>query len=99
MEHVIAALKQALPPIFLGSKLDELTGGAINWRTTQNRRCRGEIENEDEIFFRVGNRVGVRRDPLLAWFATTLKPLRSEPAMPPRRRRRYPGDEAAHAAR
>jgi|SRR6516164_9033569 len=87
MENVIAELRAALPPAFLGSKLDELAGYAIAWGTVQNRRSRREIPNEDEIFIRSGNRVLVRRDPFLAWFATTLAPVRRPPVMQPRRGR------------
>ena len=45
MEEVIEQLRRALPPIFLGSATDDLTGGAICWGTVQNKRCRGEIAN------------------------------------------------------
>jgi hypothetical protein len=95
---IIAAMRAALPPVFLGSKIDELTGGAINWRTTQNRRSRGEIENQDEIFIRSGNRILVMRDPFLDWWATTLSDARQPSLMPPQRAHRVRGDEAARSA-
>ena len=52
MQDIIEQLRQALPPIFLGSASDDLTGGAINWGTTQNKRCKGEIP--DECFIAAG---------------------------------------------
>jgi hypothetical protein len=75
MQDVIEQLRQALPPIFLGSASDELTGGAINWGTTQNKRCKGEIP--DECFVRSGPRVLVIRDKFLDWWASTLTPARA----------------------
>jgi len=104
MDHVeefIEALRCELPPVFLGSKVEELTGGAICWGTTQNRRSRREIPNADAIFVRSGNRTLVARDPFLAWFATTLGARRPPPTLPaPRRPRRVlPAGEPARASR
>jgi hypothetical protein len=65
MEQVVAELRRALPPVFSGSKIDELTGGAIRWGTTQNRRSKGEIPAD--CFARSGTRVLVIRDPFLNW--------------------------------
>jgi hypothetical protein len=90
VEEFIAALRRELPPVFLGSKVGELTGGAISWGTTQNRRSRREIPNADEIFVRSGNRTLVARDPFLDWFATTLALPRQPPTTPPPRRERRP---------
>lgn len=100
MEHVIAQLRQTLPPVFLGSKIGELTGYSIAWGTVQNKRSRREIPKESEIFIRSGNRVLVRRDAFLDWWATTLaEARRPPPVMPPRRgRRRARGDESARSA-
>src|SRR6516165_6139457 len=89
MENVIAELRAALPPAFLGSKLDELAGYAIAWGSVQNKRSRREIPNEDEIFIRSGNRILVVRDPFLEWFAKTLRKARGPATVrPPRRSRR-----------
>jgi hypothetical protein len=74
MEHLIAEMQRALPPVFLGSKIGELTGYSICWGTVQNRRSRGEIPNESEIFIRAGNRMLVSRDAFLRWWVTTLEP-------------------------
>jgi len=74
MEEVIEQLRRALPPIFLGSATDDLTGGAICWGTVQNKRCRGEIP--DECFVRSGLRVLVVRDRFLDWWSATLRPAR-----------------------
>jgi hypothetical protein len=60
---IIDELRAALPPLFLGGRIGELTGGAINWGTIQNKRSRREIP--DECFVRSGVRVLVRRDPFL----------------------------------
>lgn len=86
LEDVIDELRQALPPIFLGSRIDEFTGGAIHWPTVQNRRSLREIP--DECFVRSGQRVLVRRDLFLDWWATTLSDARqtTPPTTPPRRR-------------
>jgi hypothetical protein len=99
MEHVIAELRRALPPVFLGSKIDEYTGHSIAWGTLQNKRSRREIPNESEIFLRSGNRVLIRRDPFLAWWTSTLSDARCPPVVSlrraPRRRRRDRGGEIA----
>ena len=72
VEQVVAELKASLPPVFAGKSLDELTGDSINWRTTQNARCRGEIPAE--CFAYAGRKVLVRRDLFLNWWSTTLRP-------------------------
>ena len=96
---IIAELRAVLPPVFLGSKINELTGHAIAWGTVQNKRSRREIPNEDKIFIRSGNRVLVVRDPFLDWWGPTLAPARRLPGVPPRRRRRHNrGDEALPSA-
>jgi hypothetical protein len=81
-QRVIEELRQILPPIFAGTSLNELTGGAIHWPTIQNRRSLKEIP--DECFIRSGNRVVVIRDPFLAWWMTTLQDAR-QPFGKPRR--------------
>jgi hypothetical protein len=96
MEHVIAELRRALPRVFLGSKIDTLTGGAIAWGTIQNKRSRHEIPNESTIFIRSGNRVLVVRDEFLRWWEGTLSEARRLPVLqPPPRRRRHRTDEIA----
>jgi hypothetical protein len=80
---VIAELRATLPPVFLGSKIDKLTGHAIAWGTVQNKRSQRVIP--DECFVRSGLRVLVLRDPFLDWWATTLSPARRPPVAPPRR--------------
>jgi hypothetical protein len=100
--QLIAQLHAALPPIFLGSASDELTGGAINWGTVQNKRSRGEIP--DECFVRAGPRVLVVRDPFLSWWGSTLRPARAtsksfEPPRPRAGQRRRKQEVASAAAR
>jgi hypothetical protein len=89
MHKIIDDLRAALPPVWLGTRTDELTGGAICWGTTQNRRSRGEIP--EDCFARSGTRVLVLRDPFLAWWATTLSPARRPPMLSPSRDRRRRG--------
>jgi hypothetical protein len=74
LQHVIDELRQTLPPVFAGTSMGQLTGGAIHWPTIQNRRALREIP--DECFVRSGTRVLVLRDPFLAWWATTLREAR-----------------------
>jgi hypothetical protein len=86
VQSVVEELRRALPPVFLGTNSDELTGGAICWRTIQNKRSRREIP--DECFVRSGPRILVRRDPFLKWWSETLKEARQPPPprnTPPRR--------------
>jgi hypothetical protein len=88
MQRVIDELRQTLPPVFAGTSLDELTGGAIHWPTVQNRRALRQIP--DDCFVRSGNRVLVLRDPFLNWWGTTL----SEARLPVATKRRR-GEPAA----
>lgn len=74
MFPVVDTLRDSLPPIFAGPKIDNLTGGALRWRTIQNKRSRREIP--DTCFVRSGPRVLVCRDPFLDWWATTLSDVR-----------------------
>jgi hypothetical protein len=83
MQDVIEELRQALPPIFLGSRVGELTGDAIHWPTVQNKRSRREIP--DACFVRSGPRVLVRRDLFLDWWKLTLSEARRPSSGPPRR--------------
>jgi hypothetical protein len=93
LNDLIDDLRAALPPVWLGTRTDELTGGAIHWPTIQNERSRRKIP--EECFARSGTRVLVIRDPFLAWWATTLSEARRPPViMPPRRSRRRTVAEA-----
>jgi hypothetical protein len=85
MDHVIEELRKALPPVFAGTSLSELTGGAIHWPTIQNRRALRQIP--DDCFVRSGPRVLVLRDEFLNWWATTLSDARRPDSRQPRRRR------------
>ena len=93
IEDLVAELRAQLPPVWAGTRTDELTGYSIAWGTVQNKRSLRKIPNEDEIFIRSGNRVLVRRDPFLAWWVTTLSDARRPSVAPPRcgRRRRSTG--------
>jgi hypothetical protein len=97
MTDIVAELREALPRVFLGSKIGELTGHAIAWGTIQNKRSRREIP--DECFARSGTRVLVIRDPFLDWWASTLSEARRRPqVIPPRRSRRRDRADNARAA-
>ena len=88
MQSVVDELRKALPPIFAGSSLDELTGDAICWGTVQNQRSRREIPDECFVRSGRGGRVLVRRDPFLAWWGKTLSDARQpRPSTPPKRQR------------
>ena len=80
MQRVVDELRQTLPPVFAGTSLDDLTGGAIHWPTIQNRRALRQIP--DDCFVRSGTRVLVLRDPFLNWWATTLTEARQKPEGP-----------------
>jgi hypothetical protein len=90
MQHVVEELRKALPPVFAGTSLGELTGAAIHWPTIQNRRALRQIP--DECFVRSGQRVLIIRDPFLSWWQTTLSEAR-QPGVTKRRR-----TNADHAA-
>lgn len=82
MQDLIDELRLALPPIFLGSQIGDLTGDAIHWPTIQNKRSLREIP--DECFVCSGRRVLVRRDLFLNWWAGTLSEARQPFGKPPR---------------
>ena len=70
MLNIVDELRAALPPVFAGPSIDDLTGGAIVWRTVQNKRSRREIP--EEAFAYTGRRVLVKRDLFLTWWKTTV---------------------------
>jgi hypothetical protein len=87
MAHpAVEGFRRAWPTAFAGPMLDKLSGNAIRWPTTQNRRSRGEIPRE---CFIEGRPTIVLRDPFLDWWETFLlgrTPAASSPG--PRRSRR-----------
>jgi hypothetical protein len=100
MAHPAAeGFRKEWPAAFAGPLLDELSGNAIRWSTTQNRRSRGEIPAE---CFVNGRPTIVLRDPFLRWWETTLPesfPVASGPPRIGRRRRsaKPPPPQAAEA--
>lgn len=68
---VIESLRQMLPLVFAGSSIDEITAGAIIWRSVLNAKSRGEIPGE--CFIKSGRKVLVRRDEFLEWWRGTLR--------------------------
>jgi hypothetical protein len=95
MSDLLEELRQTLPPIWLGTRTDELTGHAICWGTVQNLRARREAP--EDAFARTGNRVLVIRDRFLPWWIATLTDARRPPVLPPRRGRHR--DRASGAPR
>jgi hypothetical protein len=91
LQSVIDELRQTLPPVFAGTSLGQLTGGAIHWPTVQNRRTLRQIPSE--CFVRSGTRVLVLRDPFLNWWATTLREAR-KPTIGNRRKASLSGEVA-----
>jgi len=70
-QQAVEELRNTLPPIFAGQSLDDLTGGAIVWRTILNARTRKEVPKS--CFVRSGHKVLVLRDPFLEWWQGTLR--------------------------
>ncbi len=62
---------QNWPELFAGTAINEMTGGALRWRTLQNMKCKGEIPSN--CFVRQGSRkLLLRRDNLLKWWASQI---------------------------
>lgn len=84
--EVIAELMDVMPPIFLGVKLDDYTGGAAHWPTIQNIRANSDTKDHipPECFLYAGRKVLIRRDPFLRWWGSKLTavPAASKPAKP-----------------
>jgi hypothetical protein len=72
MEELFEQLKEAWPPIFPGTALNDLTAGALIWETVQNKRCNREIPAD--VFVKAGPKTLVLRDRFLAWWIPTLLP-------------------------
>lgn len=64
-EEVIKQLRNEMPAIFAGKKVDDYTGGAVCWRTIQNLKFKNEFPKE--ILFRMGKRDVIKRDLFLEW--------------------------------
>jgi len=90
LQDYIEALRQALPPVFAGPNIGELTGGLFSWGSIKNLRAQGKIP---ETCF--GPRSGksnaptpLLRDPFLAWLEERVEARRSTPETKPPRRGR-----------
>jgi hypothetical protein len=66
---IVEGYRKEWPAAFSGPQLDKLSGNALRWSTTQNRRCKGEIPSE---CFVEGRPTIVLRDPFLDWVDTWL---------------------------
>jgi hypothetical protein len=96
---IIDQLRQELPAIFAGPASDELTGGAIHWRTVQNQRSLRQIPSS--CFILSGRRVLVCRDEFLNWWSSKLieSPSAPRPDQPrPRAGRRLLTSDSGEAA-
>ena len=70
LDKAIEELREKLPAMFPGKKLDTLAG--YNWRTLQNEKSRGEVP--PEVFARSGKRnLLVVRDPFLKYWASKIR--------------------------
>jgi hypothetical protein len=70
MAHpVVEGFRKEWPAAFAGPSLDKLSGNAVRWSTTQNRRSRGEIPRE---CFVKGHPTIVLRDKFLDWLDSRL---------------------------
>ena len=96
-DNPIELWRAAWPPLFAGTELDRLSGNALRWRTTQNRRCRREIP--DDCFCRHGTKTLIRRDPFLDVIATEITDAREPLDNPPPRSRRNKVPAPAEPAR
>lgn len=57
---------QNLPPMFLGSRLDDLTDGLFSWKNIKNLRSKRHIP--ETCFLKISPRkILIRRDAFLAW--------------------------------
>jgi hypothetical protein len=83
----IDGFRNEWPAAFAGPRIDELSGHAIRWSTTQNRRSRGEIPAG---CFIDGRPTIVLRDPFLDWFESFLA-ARAPGSCPAPRRGRQTG--------
>jgi hypothetical protein len=74
IKHLRPELKEfqeKWPPIFAGTSLDEMTKGAICWRTVQNEKSKGIAPAK--IFIRSGSRkLLVVRDEFLKYWQKKL---------------------------
>jgi len=77
----VEGFRKEWPAAFAGPEIDRLSGRAIRWSTTQNKRSRGEIPPD---CFINGHPTIVLRDAFLDWWQTTL-PERSGPGRPAKR--------------
>ncbi|SKA69988.1 hypothetical protein [Desulfobaculum bizertense] len=72
-EKLRKEFEEKMPPVFAGTQVDELTGGAVIWRTLKNMKSNGEIPGS--CFLRQGKRkLVIRRDEFLNWWFSQLVP-------------------------
>ena len=71
------ALARALPEVFAGPRIGDLTGGAFTWESIRTRKSRGLIPQKC-----FGKRIGngptpMLREPFIRWVAETVAGERS----------------------
>ena len=71
VEEVLAQLRESMPPLFAGPKIDHYTGNGVRWRTVQNEKSRGETPAG--MFVRHGGRkLLVVRDVFISYLRGKL---------------------------
>ena len=69
--ETLEKLQATMPPIFVGSALDEFTGRGYRWRTLQNEKSRGVAPRA--MFLKAGTRkLLLDRDKFLAYWQNKL---------------------------
>jgi hypothetical protein len=81
MRNIIQELRKNAPPIWLGTRTAEFTGGLYEWETLKNKFYKRELP--DNCFVRVGQRLAVQRDPFLGWLALQFSDARDPCVRPP----------------
>lgn len=67
----IEDLRQSIPAVFEGKRVEHYTGGGCRWRTLQNMKSQGLIDSS--CFIRDGRKILIRRDSFLDWWSKRLR--------------------------
>lgn len=71
-EKLRKEFEEKMPPVFAGTEVNKLTGGALVWRTLQNKRSLKQTP--ESCFISQGRRkVLLNRDELLDWWFAQLQ--------------------------
>jgi hypothetical protein len=69
-EHVLAVLREKLPPIFTRKHVEKLTGGLLN----SGNLKRLDVLGQGPKAFKVGQLVGYEKDSFLEWLEQRVGP-------------------------